>query len=167
MDLTTIDGWASLTLFAATVATGLMAGIYLAFSIAVMPGLRVSGDATFIEAMQNINVKILNPVFLVIFFGSVVLPIVAAVLLIIDRDAGARWWAAGGAMLALTAYVTTANRNIPLNEVLAEAGPAAAITDQGAVRRPFEERWVRWNHYRSLASAFALIALVAAIFGRG
>ncbi|HEV2128425.1 MAG TPA: anthrone oxygenase family protein [Thermomicrobiales bacterium] len=167
MDLTTIDGWASLTLFTATVVTGLVAGIYLAFSIAVIPGLRVSGDATFIETMQNVNTKILNPAFLVIVFGSAVLPIIAAVLLIIDRDEGARWWAAGGAMLALTAFVTTVNRNIPLSRALAAAGPVTEIADQRAVRQAFEERWVRWNHHRSLASSFALVALVAAIFGRG
>lgn len=40
-------------LAAATVATGLVAGVYYAFACSVMLGLGASGDRTFIEAMQN------------------------------------------------------------------------------------------------------------------
>ena len=36
-------------------------------------GLGASGDRTFIEAMQNINKKIENPVFFLTFFGALVL----------------------------------------------------------------------------------------------
>ena len=49
-----------LSLVADLVTTGLMAGVYLAFSIAVMPGLARSEDRTYVEAMRGMNVAILN-----------------------------------------------------------------------------------------------------------
>jgi uncharacterized membrane protein len=53
--------WSGATLVAGTVTTGLMAGLFAAFSYAVMPGLARTDDATFVRSMQRINVAILNP----------------------------------------------------------------------------------------------------------
>ena len=39
----------------ATIATGLIAGLFYGFVCAVMPGLHHSSDRAFIEAMQRIN----------------------------------------------------------------------------------------------------------------
>ncbi len=55
------------------IAVGLMAGLFAAFSYAVMPGLRRTDDDTFVRAMRAINEAILNPVFGVIFAGALVL----------------------------------------------------------------------------------------------
>ena len=46
-------GWATAALVAATITNGLMAGLFAAYSYAVMPGLGRTGDATFVEAMQQ------------------------------------------------------------------------------------------------------------------
>ena len=54
----------------ATVLTGLSAGLFVTFSYAVMPGLRRTGDATFVQAMRAINSAILNPVFALVFGGA-------------------------------------------------------------------------------------------------
>ena len=48
-------------LAAATITTGLMAGLYYAYACSVMLGLSRTGDRTFVSAMQQINVAILNP----------------------------------------------------------------------------------------------------------
>ncbi|MGH3838754.1 MAG: hypothetical protein ACRDSG_06445 [Pseudonocardiaceae bacterium] len=56
-------------LVAATLATGLQAGLYYAFAVSVMPGLRRIDDRAFVEAMQQINVAIINPWFFLSFFG--------------------------------------------------------------------------------------------------
>ena len=68
---TTMGFWASGSLLAATVTTGLMAGLFAAFSYAVMPGLGRAGDAAFVEGMQKINVAILNGWFGICFGGAV------------------------------------------------------------------------------------------------
>ena len=59
-------------LAAATLTTGLMAGLYYAYAISVMLGLSMTDDRTFLSAMQQINVAILNPWFFVSFFGALV-----------------------------------------------------------------------------------------------
>src|SRR2546430_1686247 len=67
-------------LVAATITTGLIAGLFFAFACAVMPALGRSSDRTFVEAMQKINVAILNGWFMLCFLGSLFLGILAVVL---------------------------------------------------------------------------------------
>ena len=67
-------------LAAATLTTGLMAGLYYAYAISVMLGLSMTDDRTFLSAMQQINVAILNPWFFVSFFGALVFTALATVL---------------------------------------------------------------------------------------
>lgn len=59
----------ALTLFAA-LGCGLMAGLFFAFSTAVMEALARLPAAAGIAAMQSINVAILNPLFLATFLGT-------------------------------------------------------------------------------------------------
>ena len=67
-------------LAAATLTTGLMAGLYYAYAISVMLGLSMTDDRTFLSAMQQINVAIINPWFFVSFFGALVFTALAGVL---------------------------------------------------------------------------------------
>lgn len=163
MDFTNIDGWATMTLIAATVTTGLMAGIYFAFSCAVMLGLAGTSDAAFIDTMQQINQKILNIWFLAVFLGSVALPAVAAVLTGIDGDTGVLRWAIAATIFAIVSFGITVGRNVPLNNALDNAGRVESISDVPQVREAFEEPWVRWNLYRTIASTLALVTLVRAV----
>jgi uncharacterized membrane protein len=59
----------SITLVAA-LGCGLMAGLFFAFSVSVMKALARLPSAEGIAAMQSINVAIINPVFLAVFFGT-------------------------------------------------------------------------------------------------
>ncbi|WP_426059260.1 hypothetical protein [Hymenobacter sp. B1770] len=52
----------------ATVSTGLVAGVYYGFSVAVNPGLARLPAPAYIAAMQAINDVIQNPVFAASFF---------------------------------------------------------------------------------------------------
>ena len=67
-----------------TVAVGLMSGLYWAFSVAVMPGLRDADDRAFVTTMQAINRRILNPWFLTVFMGSLLLPIAGGIVNSLD-----------------------------------------------------------------------------------
>lgn len=162
----------SLVLLAATLTTGLMAGLYFAFSVAVMPGLAKAGDRTLVDAMQRINVAILNGWFTLAFGGALVLGVAAAVL---HRSGEGRpalgWIIAGTALYAVSLLITMAC-NVPLNDRLADAGAPSRIHDVAAVRARFESAWVHWNVARTLASTAALGCLawamrVAAGAGRG
>jgi uncharacterized membrane protein len=167
MDLTTLDGWIDLTLGGAAVLAGLLAGIYVAFTVAVMPGLAAGSDRTLVEAMRRINGKILNPWFLAIFTGGAVLPLVAAVLIGIDGERDALGWTIVAAILAIVGFGITAARNVPLNEALERQGSADSGGDPAADRLAFEAPWVRWNRYRTVACTLALVALIIAIAVRG
>jgi uncharacterized membrane protein len=152
-----------LVLVGATVTTGLIAGLFFAFACAVMPGLGRAGDRTFVEAMQRINVAILNGWFALAFGGALVLALASAALhLRADNRAGLAWIIAAVvlyvAMLAITFAV-----NVPLNDQLEAAGAPDRVPGLAAVREHFETAWVRWNIARALISAAALACLAWAL----
>ena len=74
MDLGTV------LLIVATLGTGVVTGLFVAFAVAVMPGLRATDDEVFLSAMQRINVAIVNPLFLLVFLGSPLLLLVATIV---------------------------------------------------------------------------------------
>lgn len=146
-------------LVAAVVLAGLFAGLFATFSRAVMPGLRRADDTAFVQAMRQINLAILNPVFGVVFAGGPVAAIAAAVVSF-DEPA-VRWWAVGGAVLLVAAVGTTMAVNVPVNDRL-ETGVKAG-TPATALRRAFERFWVAWNHVRTVLSAGALASLAVGL----
>jgi uncharacterized membrane protein len=125
-----------------------------------MPGLGRTGDATFVEAMQQTNAAILNGWFGVCFAGSAVFA-AAAVLLHLGRP-GLPWIVAGLVMYVVV-LVITFRINVPLNERLAAAGNPASSADAGAARAAFEDSWVRWNVVRAACSTAAFGSLVGAL----
>jgi len=140
----------------AVLANGLQAGTYYTWATGVMPGLARTDDRTFVNAMQQMNVAIVNPVFLASFLGAPVL----AVLAVIVTDGDARPWAIGAAVGAVATVVITFAGNIPLNNAL--AAPGGDIADIGSARRAFESRWVQLNAVRALTSTAALGCLAGA-----
>jgi uncharacterized membrane protein len=145
---------ALLTLSVVTV--GLMAGLFAAFGYAVMPGLRRTSDATFVDSMRGINQAILNPVFGILFGGALVLLIASLVAL--RHDTGARPWVVVALALYVLTLVVTMVVNVPLNDRL-EAGTGSAET----LRAAFESRWVAWNVVRALLSTGSLAAVAVAL----
>ena len=143
----------------AAVLAGLFAGLFVTFSYAVMPGLRRTDDPTFAGAMREINVAILNPFLALVFGGSVLVSIAAAVIGFDDE--AARWWLVGGAVLVFAAGAVTMGVNVPMNDRLlsgVDAGEPPA-----AVREAFEAPWVRWNLVRTALSTAGCAALVVAL----
>ncbi|WP_395298025.1 DUF1772 domain-containing protein [Kitasatospora hibisci] len=145
-----------IALVAATMTTGLSAGLFYAYACSVMPGLRGTEDRTFIEVMQRINVAILNGWFLLGFVGALVTTAVALVLHL-PADGHRGLPATVAALVCYTASLVVTRRiNIPLNDALAAAGDPSRIADPADVRGRFETRWVRWNVARALLCTAAL-----------
>ncbi|MFD4995009.1 anthrone oxygenase family protein [Streptomyces buecherae] len=159
----------TVALLAATLTTGLMAGLFAAFGYAVMPGLGGSSDRTFVEAMQKINASILNGWFMFCFLGGIAFTALALALsLRSGADRAALPWIIAGLVLYLAMFVITSGVNVPLNDQLAKAGDPARIADLAAARRDFEARWVTWNTVRAVANiaAFAVLAWALVLHGR-
>jgi uncharacterized membrane protein len=157
---------ADLVLGAAVIAMGLLAGLYYAFDVAVMPALSAADDRTLVDAMQQMIDKIENPAFFLTLLGA---PVLAAVALVQARGSGshrrARWIVAALALYALMAVVTFAF-HFPLNEDLEQAGNPARIGDLAAVRADFVTPWVAWNIVRTLTTTAAFGCLVWALATR-
>jgi uncharacterized membrane protein len=146
------------SLMAATVSTGLAAGVFNLYAHTIMPGLKDTDDRTFVGAFQAIDRAIINPWFIGgTFVGAFVLTSAAAV---------SHWKQPGFAWIvtSLGAYVIviviTATVHVPLNNAIKAAGAAATI-DVASVRANFHEtRWAAWNVVRALASTGGFISLV-------
>jgi uncharacterized membrane protein len=155
------------SLLAATVTTGLTAGLFYSFACAVMPGLRHAADRTVVDAMQKINVAIINGWFMLCFLGALILGVVAA-LLHVGRDARPVLpWIIAGLVLYIGVLAITGAANIPLNDQLERAGDPDAIVDLAAVRRRFEDAWVTWNLVRAIVNTAAFSCLLWALTALG
>src|SRR5262245_26952645 len=148
------------------VTMGLLAGLFYAFSCAVLPGLQNADDRALVDGMQHINTAIENPVFFATFLGAPALTIAA---LLMARRLGSprvlRWIGAALA-LALLGILVTGAFNIPLNDDLKDAGDAFRLSDPGQVHDDFVGPWVAWNILRTLLFTGSFACLAAATFER-
>jgi uncharacterized membrane protein len=68
--MTTADRWLWALKLCAALGCGLMAGVFFAFSCFVMAALARLPVPQGLAAMQSINVRVLNPLFLGVFMGT-------------------------------------------------------------------------------------------------
>jgi uncharacterized membrane protein len=134
-----------------------------------MPGLGNADDRTLVDAMQQMNVSIENPVFFLTFLGA---PVLIAWALMNARRSGSRElarWVAAALVLSAVVFVVTFAFNFPLNDDLASAGDPARIRDIAQVRDDFLGPWVAWNAVRTVAAVAAAGCLCRALYvlGRG
>ncbi|MFS4506134.1 anthrone oxygenase family protein [Clavibacter sp. Sh2141] len=143
-------------LLVAMTANGLLAGVYLAFAVAVSPALRRLDARIHVQAFASINRVIINPVFLTLFFGAPVSAVAAAV----TTWTSTTGYVAGivAAACSLLAFVITVTVNVPLNRALEESDArddARAL----AARARFADRWDRANAVRAAACLAAVLTL--------
>jgi uncharacterized membrane protein len=153
------------TLMAATISVGLMAGVFYVYAHAIMPGLRKVDDRSFVASFQAIDRAIINPWFIPVFIGALVLLVVATAL---HAGEAALPWIAAALVFYLATFAITMRVNVPLNDALKAAGDPDQI-DVAAVRERFgEERWARFNTVRAVACTVALGCLAWGLveFGR-
>ena len=144
-------------LWAAVLSTGLMAGIYFAFSVFIMSAFKTIPDISAAIAMNAINKVILKSAFMPVFFGSSLLAIVLVLLALDDERVGLIMLAGGVYILGM--LLCTVLFNVPLNNRLLKA----SFENQPAVWRNYVIEWTRWNHVRSISSLLAFILYVLAL----
>ncbi len=154
----------TLLVLAITLA-GLSAGIFLAFSGGVMPGLRRADDGSFVASMRGINRGVINPAFLVPIFVSPLLLAGVGIAALINATAESESGAIGVLLIVaagiglLGGVLVTGARNVPLNNAL-----DASTADASTTRAAFERAWVASNHVRTVLTLVAfVIAVVAAV----
>jgi uncharacterized membrane protein len=152
--------WAS-TLLAA-LSTGLMAGVFFAFSTFVMKALARLPVPQGIEAMQSINLTAINPIFMAAFFGSTAVCVLLAVYSLVSWPQQAAFYLLLGSVLYLVGcFLTTALFNVPLNNALARVDPGSM--DGARLWARYLTSWSAWNHVRTLSSILASTAYAFAL----
>ena len=151
----------------AALGSGLIGGLFFAFSVSVMGGLARIQPAEGIAAMQSINRVILNPVFFLAFFGTALACLVIAGASLWNWSAaGAGYALAGAAVYLVGSIAVTIVFNVPLNNAL--DATSASTSEGAAVWAHYLATWVPWNHVRTVAcpAASALLTMAISVQGR-
>ena len=154
----TTDGWWDSVSFAAALGSGLIAGVFYAFSTFVMKALSRLPAPEGVAAMQSINVAVINPMFLGVFLGTAAVSLAAAVVAVARwQRPGAEYLLSGGLLYLVGTFGVTIAFNVPLNNSLAAVSPG----DAGAAAQwaSYTSRWTAWNHVRTAAAVGAMVLL--------
>ena len=158
---TLLSGFRALMLAGATLTTGLVAGVFYAYSVSVDLGLAAQPDANYVATMQAINERIQNPLFFASFFGAGLFLLAALVVHLPGPRSGrlrpislACLLYIGGGFL-LTAFV-----NVPMNDQLAAVDPDAPARVLARARDAYEGPWGFWNGVRTVFSTLSFVALI-------
>jgi uncharacterized membrane protein len=150
-------------LAASALGAAVVAGVFLAFSTSVMPGLGRSGPGHAVPAMQAVNVAAVRPPLMLLLFGTLLVLLTTAAALLVARGWSTESWLsiAAFAIYGAGVVVVTAAGNVPLNNRL--AGPLEPRMTAEAWRA-YAGPWTRLNHVRTAtaagSAALLLIALV-------
>jgi len=147
--------------FLALLGSGLMAGLFFAYSNSVMPALAKLPGPQGIAAMNHINVVILNPLFLSVFMGTAVLAALLIVAALLGWTAKPAWIVIGAALYLVGNIAITMQINVPMNNALVAAG--ADSPNSAALWATYLDRWVFWNHVRAVACTASLAAFAVAL----
>lgn len=145
----------------AALGSGVVAGIFFAFSTFVMKALGALPPAQGVAAMQAINVAVVNAWFLTLFFGTAVtgaILIIASILRWHDRIAV--YWLVGGVLYIVGTLLVTMMFNVPRNEAL--AGVVLSNAEGARLWQEYLSTWTAWNHVRTAAALAAALSLVIA-----
>ena len=156
-----IDPTGAVVLLAA-LGCALMAGLFFAFSVAVMKALAALPSAHGIAAMQSINVVILNRAFLGVFFGTALGCLVVVIGALTDWSGlRARFAIAAALLYVIGTVLVTVVFNVPRNDALARVEPTSA---EGArLWADYLVGWTAWNHVRTAASLVSTACFVLAL----
>ena len=149
----------------ASLGTGLMAGLFFAFSTFVMQGLSRLPPEQSLAAMQHVNAAVTTPLFGLAFVGTALVCLAVAFASFANAFSSlpAGLFLAGALLYLGGVIGVTLAFNVPLNNALGSA-PAA----QAAEYWPhYAAAWLGWNHVRTVLGSAALICFVWGLFALG
>jgi uncharacterized membrane protein len=140
---------------------GLSAGLCFTWSNAVTQGIGQLDDIGFLSAFQQMNRSIINPLFMLVFFGPFFLGLIN--LYLYKNASNTIIWLL---IFAIAIYffgvlLVTIFGNVPLNEILDKTDLGkASIEDLKQLRERFEDKWNRLHLIRTISSAIAFLLLI-------
>lgn len=147
----------TVTAIVALIGSGIVGGVFFAFSSFVMKALARMPSSEGIAAMQSINVVVIKPSFLGAFMGTALLSVAVVVLVLqIGSPQSAMFFIGGATFYLAGTFFVTIFGNVPMNDQLAAV--SAADPDAVELWTYYLDRWTMWNHVRTAA------AMAAALF---
>ncbi|MEV8377611.1 anthrone oxygenase family protein [Kribbella sp. NPDC056861] len=148
-------------IFSGLVGSALIGGVSFTFGTAIMGSLQRMPAGQGAAAMNLINARIQNPLFLLIFCGTALVCLAVAILALV-KDTPGKWWVlAGSALYLIGVIVVSFAVNIPLNEHLATIDPYSAA---GAAEwQTYLTKWNPANNVRAITGTLAVIAFALAL----
>lgn len=152
-----------LAVFAALLGAGLNAGVFYAFSSFIMAGLGRIPTSEGVNAMNAINVTVINPSFLGVFMGTTVVCAALAIWSLTSLGDPRAWLVlAASVIFVVGCFGVTMAFNVPLNDRL-----AAVTADQAeGLWRTYLTVWTRWNTVRTIAPLVSTALFVLALWRR-
>lgn len=150
---------------AATLGTGVIGGVFFAFSTFVMRALERMPAAQGIAAMQHINVTVLNPWFLGAFMGTALLCAALAVAAFWKGSPASPFVTAAAVFYVAGTFIATMVFNVPKNDALAALSAEAASS--ATYWCEYLVRWTFWNHVRTICSLTGTALFAFALTQRG
>ena len=155
------NSYVNILILLCALGSGLVAGIFFAFSTFVMAALGRLAPEQGILAMQAINVTVINPWFFGAFFGTALGSIVLAIVAYLSWGAsGALYLAAGSVLYLFGCILVTIFFNVPLNNALAAVKPDSA--EGAALWTNYLSTWTFWNHVRTVAPLATMASFIMA-----
>lgn len=147
--------WLPVLAFCAALGSGLVAGVFLAFSSFVMKALSRLPASQAIAAMQAINRDVIPSAFMAVFLATAAACLVLTIAAFFRWGTGAGFSLLAGSLLYLAGtFVVTMVFNVPLNNALAAAKPDSASAAE--LWKQYLGSWTVWNHVRTLAASAGL-----------
>jgi len=151
-------------LYFAVLLTGLSAGLFFAWQVSVIPGTKRVQDSVYIETMQKINRAIINPPFMFIFLGPLIVQIISIVLY---WNTSISLWLILGATIfyGIGTVIITGLGNVPLNNKLDTLSLSDLNKKQMASeRQQYEARWNKFHLIRTLFAVLSFMLILIAAF---
>ncbi|OKH53760.1 hypothetical protein NIES2101_09920 [Calothrix sp. HK-06] len=146
----------------ATLGSGLIAGVFFAFSTFVMQALAQRPPAQGIAAMQSINITVINPLFMTVFLGTSAACVFLLVFSLLKwHQPGAIYLLIGSLLYLVGTFGTTIVFNVPLNDALASVEPESQIG--ASLWASYLTKWTFWNHVRTVAALMTTALLIIAL----
>lgn len=149
-------------IFVGALGSGLVAGVFFAFSTFVMSGLARLPAPAGAAAMNAINVTAVTPAFMSLLFGTAAIALAIAGMAVLNWNLGGSAWALAGSLSYLLGVIlVTVLFNVPLNDQLAAVAPGSAAETE--LWQRYLSVWVNWNHVRTAAPVASLVLFLLAL----
>lgn len=147
---------------ASALGSGLIGGVFFAFSSFVMRALARLSARQGIATMQSINVVVINPWFMTPFAGTAIACLAVVVLALFDwRDPDSGLQLLGSGLYLAGTFLVTIAFNVPRNNALDAVKPDSAGGSTYWER--FVTEWTAWNTVRTVAALLASASLTIAL----